>query len=76
MAVGTRTYKLSWKKPSGRRGSMTAVLSDTEEREITRQLHVLIVGDRLVDATIEPTTAPSDFQRVMATMAALHTDSR
>lgn len=77
MNSGTRSYKITWKLTRwGRKGSMTAVLSEAEEREVTRQLHELLRSGALVDCGVEPTSAPSDFARVQATITALRAESR
>jgi hypothetical protein len=77
MATGTRSYKITWKlSNSGRKGSMTAVLSETEEREVTRALHELLRAGALADCGVEPAAAPSDFDRVQATLTALRAQGR
>jgi hypothetical protein len=76
MNSGTRSYKITWKLPAGgRKGSMSAVLSEAEEREVTRALHELLKSGALIDCGVEPAAAPSDFARVQATLTALRAQS-
>ena len=77
MINGTRSYKITWKLPNGgRKGSMTAVLSEAEEREVSRALHELFRSGALADCGIGPNSAPSDFARVVATITALRAQGR
>ena len=56
MNAGTRSYKITWKlSNSGRKSSMTAVLSDAEEREVTRAFERLLSAPS--DETPERTSA-------------------
>jgi len=77
MNAGTRSYKITWKlSNSGRKSSMTAVLSDAEEREVTRALHELLRSGALADCGVEPASAPSDFDQVQALLTALRVEGR